>query len=37
VAWGRDYKDVPPVKGIIFTDASNSTLDVQVDVVPMSD
>jgi len=35
-AWGRDYKDVPPVKGIIFTDASNSTLDVQVDVVPMS-
>ncbi len=37
VAWGRDYKDVPPVKGIIFTDASSSTLDVQVDVVPMPD
>lgn len=36
VAWGRDYKDVPPVKGIIFTDATDSTLDVQVDVMPMS-
>lgn len=36
VAWGRDYKDVPPVKGIIFTDATNSTLEVQVDVMPMS-
>ncbi|MFS0886933.1 transglutaminase family protein [Aeromicrobium sp. 179-A 4D2 NHS] len=37
VAWGRDYKDVPPVKGIIYTDATNSTLEVQVDVMPMSD
>jgi len=35
VAWGRDYKDVPPVKGIIFTDAKKSTLDVQVDVAPI--
>lgn len=35
VAWGRDYKDVPPVKGIIFTDAKKSTLHVQVDVAPL--
>ncbi len=35
VAWGRDYKDVPPVKGIIYTDAKKSVLDVQVDVAPI--
>lgn len=35
VAWGRDYKDVPPVKGIIFTDAKKSVLKVQVDVAPI--
>ena len=23
VAWGRDYGDVPPVKGVIFTEAKN--------------
>jgi len=34
VAWGRDYGDVPPVKGIIFTDATRSTLRVAVDVQP---
>jgi transglutaminase-like putative cysteine protease len=32
-AWGRDYKDVPPLKGVIFTEAKKSTLDVAVDVV----
>lgn len=37
VAWGRDYKDVPPVKGIIFTEARSSSLDVQVDVAPLFD
>lgn len=31
-AWGRDYGDVPPVKGVIFTEASTSTLRVAVDV-----
>ncbi|MBF4161187.1 transglutaminase family protein [Nocardioides acrostichi] len=36
VAWGRDYGDVPPVKGVIFTDAEKSTLDVQVDVAPVA-
>lgn len=35
VAWGRDYGDVPPVKGVIFTEAKTSTLDVSVDVAPV--
>ncbi|MFT4234897.1 MAG: transglutaminase family protein [Microbacterium sp.] len=34
VAWGRDYNDVAPVKGVIFTEAKRSTLDVSVDVAP---
>jgi transglutaminase-like putative cysteine protease len=36
VAWGRDYGDVPPVKGVIFTDAKKSTLQVSVDVAPLA-
>lgn len=32
VAWGRDYGDVPPVKGTVFTTASSSELTVYVDV-----
>jgi transglutaminase-like putative cysteine protease len=32
-AWGRDYTDVPPVKGVIFTEASASDMHVAVDVV----
>ena len=35
VAWGRDYADVPPVKGVIFTEAKESTLQVSVDVSPL--
>lgn len=35
VAWGREYADVPPLKGVIFTEARTSTLDVAVDVVPV--
>lgn len=35
VAWGREYADVPPLKGVIFTEAKTSTLDVAVDVVPI--
>lgn len=35
VAWGRDYGDVPPVKGVIFTEARRSTLRVSVDVAPL--
>lgn len=37
VAWGRDYGDVSPVKGIIYTEASTSTLKVSVDVAPLAD
>lgn len=36
VAWGRDYGDVPPLKGVIFTEATKSKLDVAVDVAPVS-
>jgi len=35
VAWGRDYSDVPPLRGVIFTDAQTSTMQVAVDVVPL--
>lgn len=31
-AWGRDYRDVSPLKGIIFTEGSGSKLEVAVDV-----
>lgn len=34
VAWGRDYGDVPPVKGVIFTQAKKSTMKVAVDMAP---
>jgi transglutaminase-like putative cysteine protease len=35
VAWGRDYGDVPPLKGVIFTDATTSSMKVSVDVAPV--
>lgn len=35
VAWGRDYADVTPVKGVIFSEAKRSTLAVEVDVAPL--
>jgi transglutaminase-like putative cysteine protease len=35
VAWGRDYGDVPPLKGVIFTDAKTSEMEVSVDVAPV--
>ncbi len=35
VAWGRDYGDVPPLKGVIFTDAKTSSMTVSVDVAPV--
>ena len=35
LAWGRDYGDVPPVKGVIFTEAKTSSLNVEVDVAPV--
>ncbi len=35
IAWGRDYGDVPPLKGVIFTEAKRSTMRVAVDVAPV--
>lgn len=37
VGWGRDYADVPPLRGIIYTDSESSVIDVAVDVAPFSD
>ena len=34
VAWGRDYGDVPPVKGVIFSTAKQSQMKVSVDMAP---
>lgn len=31
-AWGRDYRDVSPLKGVVFTESRGSTLEVAVDV-----
>jgi transglutaminase-like putative cysteine protease len=35
VAWGRDYDDVPPLRGVIYTDADSNEMDVSVDVAPL--
>ncbi|MBJ8338449.1 transglutaminase family protein [Antrihabitans sp. YC3-6] len=35
VAWGRDYADVPPLRGVIYTDSKKSTIAVSVDVAPL--
>jgi transglutaminase-like putative cysteine protease len=35
VGWGRDYSDVPPLKGVIFTEGETHKLKVTVDVVPV--
>jgi transglutaminase-like putative cysteine protease len=34
VGFGRDYADVPPLRGIIYTDADSSVIEVSVDVAP---
>jgi transglutaminase-like putative cysteine protease len=34
VGWGRDYADIPPLRGIIYTNSQNSVIDVAVDVEP---
>jgi transglutaminase-like putative cysteine protease len=34
VGWGRDYADIPPLRGIIYTDSEHSAIDVSVDVQP---
>lgn len=34
VGRGRDYADVPPLRGIIYTNSKTSVIDVAVDVAP---
>lgn len=34
VGFGRDYADVPPLRGIIYTDSDSSVIEVSVDVAP---
>lgn len=36
VAWGRDYGDVAPLRGIIYSEGRGSKLTVSVDVAPVS-
>ena len=36
VGRGRDYADVPPLRGVIYTNSEHSVIDVAVDVVPYS-
>jgi transglutaminase-like putative cysteine protease len=36
-AWGRDYSDVAPLKGVIFTDGDDHRLRVSVDVLPVQE
>lgn len=36
-AWGRDYGDVPPLEGVIFTEGTEHELTVTVDVVRIED
>lgn len=35
--WGRDFRDVSPLKGVIFTESAESTLEVAVDVIRLDD
>ncbi len=35
VGFGRDYADVPPLRGIIYTESERSVIEVSVDVAPI--
>jgi transglutaminase-like putative cysteine protease len=35
-AYGRDYGDVPPLSGVIYTEGRTASLKVTVDVVPLT-
>lgn len=37
MAWGRDYRDVVPLKGVILTEGMTTSLDVGVDVIRVPD
>jgi transglutaminase-like putative cysteine protease len=34
-AWGRDYSDVSPLKGVVYTNSTKNELHVSVDVEPL--
>ncbi len=34
-AWGRDFTDVSPLRGVVYTEAAGSDLAVSVDVTPL--
>ncbi|WP_309133696.1 transglutaminase family protein [Cellulomonas sp.] len=34
LGWGRDYGDVPPLRGVIFTEGGGASPRVEVDLVP---
>lgn len=36
-AIGRDYGDVPPLRGVIFTESTESTMRVSVDMAPLEE
>jgi hypothetical protein len=36
-AVGRDYNDVPPMQGVIYTDGKTRKLEVKVDVTALSE
>lgn len=36
LGWGRDYRDVSPLRGIVFTEAEDSSLSVAVDLLPIT-
>ncbi|MGY6501745.1 MAG: transglutaminase family protein [Acidimicrobiales bacterium] len=36
VGWGRDYRDVAPVVGVLYAGGAGQELDVGVDVVPLA-
>lgn len=36
LGWGRDYGDVSPLRGIVLTEGSGSSLDVAVDLLPIA-
>jgi transglutaminase-like putative cysteine protease len=37
LGWGRDYRDVSPLRGIVYTQGSGSTLSVGVDLIPVDE
>ena len=35
-AWGRDYADVTPLKGVVYSSATDQVLTVAVDVIRLT-